>query len=67
MSGKSFRHVGQRSRFASIVFASLLSIPALAQAAEGGVAFDGEKSTWHDGFDRFDFVMDEESLAIKPL
>ena len=31
------------------------------------VPFDGEKTTWHDGFDRYDFVMDEESLAIKPF
>ncbi len=30
------------------------------------VPFDGEKTTWHDGFDRYDFVMEEESLAIKP-
>src|SRR5580704_12188443 len=28
-------------------------------------AFTGDKSTWH-GFDRYDFLMDEESLAIKP-
>ena len=30
-------------------------------------AFEGEKTTWHDGFDRYDFLMDEESLAIKPF
>lgn len=22
------------------------------------VPFEGEKSTWHDGFERFDFIMD---------
>src|SRR5271155_1153226 len=31
------------------------------------VPFDGEKTAWHDGFDRYDFVLDEESLAIKPF
>jgi len=36
-------------------------------AAEVLVPFEGEKTTWHDGFERFDFVMDEESLAIKPF
>jgi pimeloyl-ACP methyl ester carboxylesterase len=29
-------------------------------------AFEGEKTSWH-GFDRFDFLMDEQSLAIKPV
>ena len=28
---------------------------------------DGEKFAWHDGFDRYDFVMDEETLAITPF
>lgn len=28
--------------------------------------FPGEKTTWH-GFDRYDFVMDEQSLSIKPF
>ena len=31
------------------------------------IPFDGEKSSWHDGFDRFDYVMDEETLAITPF
>ncbi len=29
--------------------------------------FDGGKSTWHDGFVRYDFVMDDETLAISPF
>jgi pimeloyl-ACP methyl ester carboxylesterase len=33
-------------------------------AAEGPVGFSGEKTTWH-GFDRYDFVLDEESLAVE--
>jgi len=29
--------------------------------------FEGEKTSWHDGFDRYDFVMDNETLAITPI
>jgi hypothetical protein len=29
-------------------------------------AFTGEKTYWH-GFDRYDFVMDEQSVAIQPI
>jgi len=37
------------------------------RAADTYVPFEGEKSTWHDGFDRFDYGMDEESFAITPF
>src|SRR2546427_4043443 len=30
-------------------------------------AFDGVKSAWHDGFVRYDFTMDDETLAITPF
>ena len=29
--------------------------------------FAGEKTAWHDGFDRYDFVMDEESQSVTPF
>ena len=29
--------------------------------------FEGEKTAWHDGFARYDFVMDEQTLAITPF
>jgi pimeloyl-ACP methyl ester carboxylesterase len=29
--------------------------------------FDGGKSTWHDGFVRYDYIMDDETLAITPF
>ncbi|HEV3416531.1 MAG TPA: hypothetical protein VG056_06955, partial [Pirellulales bacterium] len=38
-----------------------------ATAADAYTPFDGEKTGWHDGFDRYDFVMDEETLAITPF
>jgi len=28
---------------------------------------DAKKTAWHDGFDRYDFVMDEATLAITPF
>ncbi|MCW3055887.1 MAG: Alpha/beta hydrolase family protein [Chthonomonadales bacterium] len=31
------------------------------------VPFEGEKSTWHDGFERYDFVMDGDTMAITPF
>ena len=39
----------------------------MARGAETYVPFDGEKTTWHDGFDRYDYVMDEASFAITPF
>jgi hypothetical protein len=38
--------------------------PVIARAADGYVPFEGEKSTWHDGFDRYDFIMDEHDLKV---
>ncbi len=37
------------------------------QAVDAPVPFGGEKSEWHDGFVRYDFAMDEETLAITPF
>jgi hypothetical protein len=38
-----------------------------AAAADAPTPFEGEKSSWHDGFDRFDYVMDETTLDIQPF
>jgi pimeloyl-ACP methyl ester carboxylesterase len=35
--------------------------------ADAYVAFDGARSSWHDGFERYDYVMDEATLAVTPL
>src|SRR3984893_4985506 len=37
-----------------------------ATAAEVYVPFEGEKTTWHEGFDRYDFIMDDATGAITP-
>lgn len=36
-------------------------------AADGYTPFGGEKSSWHEGFDRYDFVMDDATGAITPM
>jgi pimeloyl-ACP methyl ester carboxylesterase len=43
------------------------SIPSRVAAQDGYVPFEGPKSAWHDGFDRFDYVMDDDTLAIEPF
>jgi hypothetical protein len=60
---------------ASIVVSSVIGLLGLAGAAEQArpqpletpTAFEGEKTAWHDGFARYDFVMDEQTLAITPF
>lgn len=57
-----------KSRFAGarFLFAVLFMAPLLASAGDYA-PFEGAKSAWHDGFDRYDFVMDEQTLAIEPF
>ena len=38
-----------------------------AAAADGYVPFAGEKTTWHEGFDRYDFLMDDATGTITPM
>src|SRR6266536_2890462 len=54
-------------RLATLLVATILGNPAITRAADGYTPFEGEKSTWHDGFDRYDFVMNEDGLAITPF
>lgn len=56
-----------RQGFAVILGGALLVGSEAVRAAEAPASFDGAKSAWHDGFDRYDYVMDEESLAITPF
>src|ERR1700682_1968943 len=35
-------------------------------AADPSPAFAGAKTAWH-GFDRYDFLMDQENLTLKPI
>jgi pimeloyl-ACP methyl ester carboxylesterase len=56
-----------RIGLATLLVATILWNPVISEAADGSTPFEGEKSTWHDGFDRYDFVMNEENLAITPF
>ena len=40
---------------------------APVQAADDHVSFEGEKTSWHDAFARFDFLMNEVNLEIAPF
>src|SRR6202140_3682483 len=52
---------------------SLLFVTAIfwtakrSMAAEGHSPFEGEKTTWHGGFDRYDFIMDDATGTITPM
>src|SRR5262245_23926647 len=52
---------------AAAILSATLCCPRLASAANAYVPFDGEKTTWHDNFDRYDYLMDEASSAITPF
>ena len=67
MTNKSFHPVRLLHPVFAFVFTALTWNSAVLQAVDVYVPFDGEKSAWHDDFDRFDFVMDEETLTIKPF
>jgi hypothetical protein len=63
-----------KSKFAGSVALLVIGVlsPALlnataAEAANSYVPFDGEKTTWHDAFERYDFLMDETNFAIAPF
>ena len=52
---------------AAILVAAAILTPKPAKAAESYRPFTGEKTTWHNGFDRYDFSMDDSTGAITPM
>jgi len=52
---------------ASLALSSLLWVQGLAKAEGTPVPFEGGRSEWHEGFARYDFVMDTAKLAITPF
>jgi pimeloyl-ACP methyl ester carboxylesterase len=54
----------RRGLGAAAVLAILLTSQGLL-AADGYIPFDGPKTTWH-GFDRYNYVMDDATGAVKP-
>src|SRR5271170_7399683 len=61
-SRRHFLETGAMFSAAAIVWSS-----NDATAADGYVPFEGEKTAWHEGFDRYDFIMDDATGAITPM
>src|SRR5471032_3159663 len=61
----SRRH--SRSGLKLFFAAAIVWTSSNATAADGYVPFEGEKTTWHEGFDRYDFIMDDATGAITPI
>jgi|SRR5258706_5159820 len=49
------------------ILSSVFENPNLARAVDSYIPFEGEKTTWHDNLDRYDYLMDEASFAITPF
>ncbi|MGH9645765.1 MAG: alpha/beta hydrolase, partial [Bryobacteraceae bacterium] len=48
------------------ILAFCWALPAASPASElASSPFPGEKTLWH-GFDRYDFLLDEQTLTIQP-
>jgi neutral ceramidase len=54
-------------RIAVIVVFATISASNDAGAADAPQVSESPKAAWHDGSARYDFVMDEQTLVIKPL
>src|SRR5260221_633489 len=67
MNDTSFKIVANLRYLAFAAIASILPNSNAAEVSASYTPFEGEKTSWHDGFDRYDFVMDEASLAIEPF
>jgi hypothetical protein len=50
-----------------LISAACQWIPPHTTAADTLKPFEAEKSTWREGFARYDYVMDEETLDIQPF
>jgi hypothetical protein len=55
-----------RRGLAAILVVATLGNPLNTKGA-GYTPFEGEKTAWRGEFDRYDFVMDEETLAVEPF
>jgi hypothetical protein len=51
----------------SLAFLLLIAGISRVSAQDTAVAFTGEKTAWYEGFDRYDFLMDEQTFALTPI
>jgi len=63
------RNRGKHLRLGLLVLITLAVLRPASniQAADGYIPFTGEKTAWHEGFDRYDFVMDDATGAITQI
>jgi len=56
------------ARLAALTLAAFPLVQStLAAETPAYTPFTGEQTTWHDGFERYDYIMDEATLAITPF
>jgi pimeloyl-ACP methyl ester carboxylesterase len=63
------KHTTNRRAQLGLATILVMSIPSRAQATAApdvSTAFEGEKTSWH-GFDRYDLLMDQKDLTLKPI
>jgi pimeloyl-ACP methyl ester carboxylesterase len=65
VAGSTIMLICAKRPLAVVYLALVLGTPLQLLAGEAPPAFGDQKSSWH-GFDRFDFLMDETDLSIKP-
>jgi hypothetical protein len=56
-----------RSSLKLFFAAAIVWTSSNATPADVYVPFEGEKTTWHEGFDRYDFIMDDATGVITPM
>src|ERR1700733_14560303 len=50
-----------------LAFLVLMISVSRVSAQDTSVAFTGEKTSWYEGFDRYDYLMDEQTFALTPI
>jgi hypothetical protein len=63
---KHYFHSKMKNAGVLIFIACTVCILGIAPVAAQNSPFGTEKTSWH-GFDRYDFVMDEQTLEITPI
>src|SRR5580704_6955078 len=65
MTGSTRKHL--RLCLLVLVTIAVFRPAGYTMAADEYSPFAGEKTSWHEGFDRYDFVMDDATGAITPM
>ena len=65
MNGKGLRIICSGLKL--LMVAALVWTSTTAGAVDAYAPFEGEKTTWDEGFDRYDFIMDDATGTITPM